>query len=155
MSTVILRCATPAEAGSLTEIAFAAKGHWGYPVEWMELWRPDLMVTPNYLETEKVWVAENNGTAVGFAGLSWGDHGRHIEHLWVLPEHIGRGLGRRLFAEMIETARKEGVGSLFICSDPNAEAFYVKMGAVRIGQEIYLLPDRTRREVPLLVYHLH
>ena len=154
MNAVDFRSATPEDATRLSEVAFAAKRHWKYPSEWMELWRPDLTVSPHYLKTEKVRVAEYDGEVIGFAGLSWGDHGRHFEHLWVLPAHIGQGLGRRLFVEMVQLARHEGTTKLFICSDPNAEAFYVKMGAVRIGQEVYTLPDETRREVPLLVYRL-
>ena len=45
-----------------------------------------------------------------------------------------------------------GVVELHIKSDPNAEAFYLKMGAVRTGQEVYMLLGKFRREVPLLVY---
>lgn len=154
MNTVDFRPATPEDATRLSEVAFAAKQHWKYPSTWMELWRPDLTVSPHYLETEKVRVAECDGEVIGFAGLSWGVRGRYIEHLWILPAYIGQGLGRRLFVEMVHVARHEGTMNLFICSDPNAEVFYVKMGAVRIGQEVYTLPDGARREVPLLMHRL-
>jgi GNAT superfamily N-acetyltransferase len=143
------------EADRLTRIAFAGKQHWGYPVDWMELWRPDLVVTPQYIRREPVRVAERNGEVIGFTGLSTGDDGRYLEHLWLLTDCIGCGFGRALFREAVGMAREEGVGELRINSDPNAESCYVKMGAVRIGQEIYQLPGAVRREVPLLVYSIN
>ena len=155
MKALEFRRALPEHASRLTEIAFAGKECWGYPGEWMELWRHDLIVTTQYIRTEAVQVAEFASEVVGFVGLSAGDEGRHIEHLWLKPEYIGRGFGRKLFEEAAHVARTEGVIKLFIKSDPNAEAFYLKMGATRIGQEIYQLPGAVHREVPLLVYQVH
>jgi hypothetical protein len=63
-------------------------------------------------------------------------------------------LGRRLFEEAVRLAREEAVAELFVESDPNAEGFYLKMGAERMGQEVYFLPGGIRREVPRLVYRL-
>ena len=154
MKALEFRRAVPDDASLLSEIAFAGKQHWGYPPKWMELWRPDLVVTPHYIRSETVQVAECDGEVIGFTGLSTQDGGRHIEHLWLQPVYIGRGFGRALFEEAVRLAREEGITQLFVSSDPNAEAFYLKMGATRIGQEIYQLPGGIRREVPLLVYYL-
>jgi len=41
-----IRRAVPAEAGLLTEIAHAAKRHWGYPENWIRRWKSDLTITP-------------------------------------------------------------------------------------------------------------
>jgi len=152
MKDVTFRRARPDEASLLTEIALRGKQHWGYPSQWIALWRPDLVVTPHYLSREWVEVAELDGVVIGFAGLSTGDDGRFLEHLWLRPECIGRGYGRALFEAAVRLAREEGQSELLINADPNAEAFYLRMGAARIGQEIYELPDRVRREVPLLRY---
>lgn len=51
-------------------------------------------------------------------------------------------------------ARTEAVAEVLINSDAQAEPFYLKMGAVRIGQEVYQLPGGIRREVPRLIYRL-
>jgi len=96
-------------------------------------------------------LVESDGEAIGFAGLSRDDRGRQIEHLWILPLQWDAGLGRKLFAEMIQLAQLEGTAELFIYSDPTPSVL-CEDGAVRIGQEVYLLPDGNRREVPLLVY---
>ena len=42
--------ATPEQAESLTQIAFAAKRYWGYPERWIELWSPILTVSPEFIE---------------------------------------------------------------------------------------------------------
>jgi GNAT superfamily N-acetyltransferase len=43
------------------------------------------------------------------------------------------GLGRTLFAHAAETARRLGAQRILIISNPAAEAFYLRMGAVRTG----------------------
>lgn len=151
---VEFRHAKTEDATYLTGIAFAGKAYWGYPPEWLELWRHDLVVTPHYIRTEPVSVAECDESIVGFTGLSTGDQGRQIEHLWLQTDSIGCGVGRRLFEEAVHLAREERVTELFVNSDPNAEGFYLKMGAERIGQEVYFLPGGIQREVPRLVYRL-
>ena len=154
MKALKFRRAESFDAALLTGIAFAGKQSWGYPAQWMELWRHDLVVTPQYIRNESVLVAECEGEVIGFTGLSLGAKGRHLEHLWLQPKYIGRGFGRALFEKAISAAREEGVVQLFIDSDPNAESFYLKMGAIRIGQEVYPLPGGIVREVPLLVYQV-
>ena len=37
-----VRRAMPDEAEALTEIAHAAKRHWGYPENWIERWKANL-----------------------------------------------------------------------------------------------------------------
>jgi len=151
---LLFRRAEAQDAELLTEIALAGKRHWGYPEEWMAEWRPDLTVTPGYIRSQLVSVAELAGEVVGFAGLSTLEGHRYLEHLWLRPNHIGRGFGRALFLEAVREARAAGVTELRIKSDPNAEPFYLKMGAVRTGLEVYELLGKFHREVPLLVYKL-
>ncbi len=151
---LLFRRAEAQDAALLTEIALAAKQHWGYPDEWMAKWRHDLAVTPGYIRSQPVQVAELEGEVVGFAGLSMLEGNRYLEHLWLRPKHIGRSFGRALFLEAVRQARAAGVTELRIKSDPNAESFYLKMGAVRTGLEVYELLGKFRREVPLLVYQL-
>ena len=151
---LLLRCGEARDAATLTAIALAAKQHWGYPDEWMAEWRPDLVVTPGYLLSQPVQMAELAGEVVGFAGLLRAEGSLYLEHLWLRPQHIGRGIGRTLFHEAVRMAREAGAAELRIKSDPNAEAFYLKMGAERTGLESYLLLGKFPREVPLLAFKL-
>jgi GNAT superfamily N-acetyltransferase len=57
-----------------------------------------------------------------------------LDHLWVLPEYIGQGIGKQLFNHAIERCKILNISILKIESDPNAQAFYEKMGAKKIGE---------------------
>jgi len=151
-ASLVFRPAQPGEGALLTRIALAGKAHWGYPPAWIEAWRPDLTISSAYLRDQPVSVGEIDGVVVGFVGLSTAAEARYLEHLWLRPERIGQGLGRAFFAEAVRLARAAGETELRIKSDPNAEAFYLRMGAVRTGEETYLMQGRFRREVPELRY---
>jgi GNAT superfamily N-acetyltransferase len=53
--------------------------------------------------------------------------------MWVQPEWIGTGVGRRLWQHAMTTAGNAGFVTLRIGADPGAEGFYRAMGAQRIG----------------------
>jgi GNAT superfamily N-acetyltransferase len=145
----ILR-ATPGDAGTLTRISFAAKRYWGYPEQWMERWRESLTITPDFIRRNEVYVAVLEGEMVGFYALAGQGQKIELEHLWVTPEHIGTGVGRLLFDHAVRRAASLGAETLRIESDPNAEGFYRRMGAVRVGEISYPI-DGQKRTLPLLV----
>jgi hypothetical protein len=58
-----------------------------------------------------------------------------------------------LFAHALEQTRGLGFGQLEIESDPNAEGFYLRMGAHRVGMSIKDF-EGQHRELPVLVYEL-
>jgi GNAT superfamily N-acetyltransferase len=72
-----------------------------------------------------------------------------LEHLWVSPEHIGTGVGRKLFAHAVDKAISLNAKSIDIESDPNAEEFYKRMGAKRIGENVTQV-EETKRILPRL-----
>ncbi|MEM9555731.1 MAG: GNAT family N-acetyltransferase [Acidobacteriota bacterium] len=136
MKTLIRR-ARPDEADRLTEIAFASKRHWSYPEAWLEAWRESLTLTPDFVGSNVVDVAvDGEDVAIACSALvdeKGASSAIQLEHFWVEPAAIGRGVGRMLFQHVVETARGLDGESLLIESDPNAEAFYERMGAVRVG----------------------
>lgn len=145
--------ATPADAIVLTEIALAAKRHWGYPERWMEIWRPALTITQAYIVAEPVYLARSSHEIAGFYGLLHKGGELWLEHLWVLPAHMGQGLGSALFTHARETAATVGASALRIEADPNAEAFYLRLGAERAG-EVTTEIESHHRVLPLLRLNL-
>ena len=127
--------ANPDDAKSLTHIAHAAKRHWGYPESWIEAWREQLTITPEWIVTHETWKAVDAGEIVGF--VSWVPLGRRVrlEHLWVRPDAMGRGLGRQLFKHACRGAESAGWLVMEITVDPNAAGFYRRMGAVQVAEE--------------------
>ena len=128
-----IRYALPAEAGRLTEIACLSKAHWGYSAAQINCWRGAfLTVTADYIQAHTVWVAldslKSGGEPIAFAALERHATGAVLEHLWVLPAYMGRGIGKRLFGRV---AAKEA--DFTFTSDPHADDFYRKLGAQKIG----------------------
>lgn len=145
-----IRPAVPSEAARLTDIAHAAKRHWGYADELLTLWRDDLTVTAANLAERPFYCAAQDGAIVGFHALS--TDGGELEHLWVDPPAMGRGHGAALLGHAVECARRiSGGGLLRIASDPHAEGFYLRMGAVRAGE---VPSSPAGRVLPLLVVRL-
>ncbi len=69
-----IRRALPEEAEALTQIAIAAKGHWGYPERWMQIWTPELTFRSEYFEKNESWMASVDNRAHRFlyiAGERW------------------------------------------------------------------------------------
>ena len=145
--------ARPEDADALTEIAFAAKRHWGYPEAWIESWRDILTMRPEFIRANVTYCAVENDRPVGFYLLAQERDGAHLDHLWILPEATGRGIGRVLFEHAVEQTRNLGFRAIQIEADPNAQGFYQRMGARRVGTSINEV-DGERRELPLLIYQL-
>jgi hypothetical protein len=66
---------------------------------------------------------------------------------------MGQGIGRSLFLHAVDRAKHLGFKKLEIESDPNAEGFYLRMGARRVGLNASEVAGH-RRELPVLVYEL-
>lgn len=139
-----IRRADPADAARLTEIAHAAKRHWGYPERWIRAWQADLTFTPDFIEQHDVFAATDGGDLVGCYALCFDKQRGWIEHFWVWPEAMGRGVGRALFAHARVHAARRGATRLEIESDPHAAGFYEKLGARRIGETVYELEGEPR-----------
>lgn len=119
----------------------------------MESWRDDLTISARFVRENEVYVAVSGGKAIGFYALVGGEQGLELEHLWVLPAWIGTGLGRVLFEHATGRAVSLGAKTIVIESDPNAEGFYRKMGAKRVGANVYEMEGRERT-LPLMVLEL-
>jgi GNAT superfamily N-acetyltransferase len=145
--------AKPEDAGALTEIAHAAKRHWGYPEQWIQSWREILTMRPEFIAANVTYSAMEDDRAVGFYLLTTESDGLHLDHLWIAPHAMGRGIGRALFEHALEQTSKLGHRTLKIEADPNAEGFYLRMGARRVGVTVTNI-ENQRRELPLLLYDL-
>lgn len=145
--------ANPGDAPTLGAIAWASKAHWGYPSHWMERWREQLTISPEFIATNETFVAIINQRIVAFHALVETAETVRLDHLWVRPEQIGQGIGRSLFRHAVGRAAARRAPSLTIEADPHAEPFYLRMGAVRTGT-ITSEIDGQRRELPILTFDL-
>jgi GNAT superfamily N-acetyltransferase len=139
-----IRQALPQEATTLTEIALNAKRYWGYPEDWIQHWQDDLTISPEFISNNEVYVAEREGEIIGFYALVLRDRLAELEHMWVAPCQIGTGVGKELFVHAMQKAAGENVSEVEISSDPNAEGFYKRMGARRIGEDSSEIDGQAR-----------
>ncbi len=145
-SNFLIRRAAAGEAAALSALALRSKAHWGYDDHFLETVRPLLTFTEADLAGTPVYVLTVGGGALGVYRLGGDPPEGELDDLWLDPSLIGLGYGRRLFAHALATARELGFASLLIEGDPNAEGFYVAMGASVIGTR----RSPSGRTLPLL-----
>jgi catechol 2,3-dioxygenase-like lactoylglutathione lyase family enzyme len=146
----ILR-AKPIDAARLTEIAHAAKRHWGYPEHWIEIWSNLLTIESEFIVSHETCGAVVDNETIGFYALGREGEKLDLLHLWVLPRMMRRGVGRALFVHAVERMKLIGCRRIEIESDPHAEGFYRRMGARLVGTRIRDM-GQDHRELPVLVY---
>jgi GNAT superfamily N-acetyltransferase len=146
-----IRRAKPKDAAILTEIAFAAKRHWGYPEQWIQRWTSVLTVQAEFIAKNETYIAYAGGQAVGFYGLVSRAGKMSLEHFWVVPNAMRQGIGRLLFSHAVQRAKTMGFCAIEIESDPNAEKFYERMGARRVGGNVTEV-EAKQRILPVLIY---
>lgn len=134
---MVIRPATPAEAGSISALAMRSKAHWGYSREFMEACRAELTWSPGALEDPGVsfFVVEEGSELAGFYAI---EHVSGFEFeltaLFVEPNRIGTGVGRALIEHAKSEVRERSGSVLLIQSDPHAEHFYRTAGGELVGQ---------------------
>lgn len=153
-SPVHFRRARVDEASAITELVLRSKRHWPYPDAFIETMTPSLTVRPTDIDGPGVHVEvlEADGRMVGVLRLFRRTELAFLEDLWLDPEVMGQGLGRRLFERAAEVARGWGKGVLEFEADPYAEPFYLHLGAERVAMSpSTALPGRA---IPLMRYAL-
>lgn len=145
-----IRDAHEHDAQVLTDLMRSAKRSWGYLDAWMETWAAGLTITLEDTVAMRVRVAEDANGILGFYALRGSGARVHLEHLWIDPEHMGKGIGRSLIADALVEAARLGAQIIAIESDPNAEPFYLRMGAIRVGEVPAPMAGAPNRALPLL-----
>lgn len=133
---VVLRPAAVTDVECLSELAVRAKAHWGYDEDFIEACREELRVRSGAIDTHRLTTAVDvtSGRIVGFYGLSGtSSDDAELSELFVEPDVMGTGVGRRLFDDAVRVAEDAGFTRLRIEADPFASSFYEHMGAARTG----------------------
>lgn len=145
-----IRRALPSESKTLSELA-AAKAVWGHSAAQFALWASDLYISPESIDGEPTFVAEQeDGHIAGVVQLCTQDRWA-IEHLWVHPSAMRRGVGAELVRHALSYARERGQHELEVDSDPQAERFYLRLGARRVGEVAAPVEEEPGRVRPQLV----
>lgn len=131
----MIRRAKPNEAGAVSRLIFRSKAYWGYDADSMERFKNELTVSAEDISDHAAYVVEDcDGNVVGFARMvPIGPREAEIDYLFVDPATIRKGHGRMMVEHVLQTARTQGIKTIKIVGDPNSEAFYLAIGARRVG----------------------
>jgi predicted N-acetyltransferase YhbS len=150
-----IRPARNEEAAALTALCLRSKAHWGYGALFMQQATAALTISEAMIDAGRILVAESQGgSLLGVAAVEKVDGAGRFDLalLFVEPTAIRSGIGQALFAAAVRIAAADGGKCLSILADPFAEAFYKKLGAVRIGEAPSdAIPGRL---LPLLDYRI-
>jgi N-acetylglutamate synthase-like GNAT family acetyltransferase len=124
-----------------------AKATWGHDSAFLERARTQLTLTPSDVQRLVIRVAERDGQAVGFSALDLDAAPLELTMLFVEPSAMRTGVGHTLLRAALADARARDITHLLIENDPDAEPFYRKHGAHRIGTRT---SPSTGRSLPLL-----
>jgi GNAT superfamily N-acetyltransferase len=83
-----------------------------------------------------MYVAEEDGSVIGFATWAWAAQAGgaiELEDLFVDPDWRRRGIATALVAHVVDVLRTRGVRCLEVTANPHAEAFYSAAGFVDCG----------------------
>ena len=119
----------------------------------MQIWIPLMTITPKYIETHEAWVVMINEQPAGYYSFAETEGKHWLDNLWILPDHIGQGLGRALFQHALERCKTQNIHSLLIEADPNAQNFYEKMGARKVYEHRTEI-DGAPRVLPIMEINL-
>ena len=143
---------TEADLEAASALCQRSKAHWGYDAEFMAACRDELTLCSADVAEGLAVAIRERATMLGVAQVSGGSCRWELEKLFVDPLAMGHGLGARLFAWAVRKVAESGGNLLVIAADPDAAAFYRRMGAVDIG----MTPSGSipGRNLPLLHYRI-
>ncbi|MDY0810355.1 GNAT family N-acetyltransferase [Kitasatospora purpeofusca] len=147
-----IRPARPSEAAALTALALRSKARLGYDAAFMAACRAELTLESGQIEADRTTVAEDDGRVLGFVTPTGAPPEGGTDLLFVEPDAVGRGIGRRLVEHLCAETAALGLTRIVVDSDSHAEPFYLALNAARTGT---VAPGSIPgRELPLLTRYL-
>jgi GNAT superfamily N-acetyltransferase len=92
-----------------------------------------LILGPEGLAEGRTYVAEEDGSVVGFATWADADGAVELEDLFVDPGWRRRGIATALVSRIVDVLRARGVQALEVTANPHAQAFYSAAGFIDCG----------------------
>lgn len=151
--TVTLRPMTVADLGVVSHLGISSKASWGHASQLMEIFAKELTLEASALEQlSTAQVACQNGQILGYFTIrEHADGILELEHLFVHPEHFGRGIGQDLLEAALTSATAAGAEKLTVIADPDSAGFYERFGATRVGEHQSSIAGRV---IPIYEFQL-
>ena len=92
-----------------------------------------LILGPEGLAEGRTYIAEEDGTVVGFATWARAGDITELEDLFVDPDWRRRGIAAALVGRIVDVLRARGVRCLEVTANPDAAGFYRAAGFIDCG----------------------
>src|SRR5215469_16282159 len=92
-----------------------------------------LVLAPDGLAEGRTYVAEEDGSVIGFATWAEADGTFELEDLFVEPGWRRRGIAMALVSRIVDVLRAQRVGCLEVTANPHARRFYTAAGFISVG----------------------
>ena len=139
-ATGITRPATPDDIPTIRGI-LAAHGNDG-PVTRVDIVGPYVR---HLVTRHRTLLTEEDGAAVAFGAVVDAGLAVHLADLFVMPDRLGRGLGRPLLAALFGDAPRR---TTFASDDPRALPLYVRAGMTPLWPTLHVEGDASRLAKP-------
>lgn len=129
--SVSIRRAHAEDAPALTHLMHRSKAYEGF-------YQPIIdgyVVTAAQVQADHIYLAEQDSVILGFYSLVGEVPTAELALLFVDNEAQGLGLGTTLFQHMQQLSAQLGASQVKIIAHPQAEGFYLRQGAQRVGTD--------------------
>ncbi|WP_162263960.1 MULTISPECIES: GNAT family N-acetyltransferase [Legionella] len=107
-----------------------SKAVWNYSESFLNVFMEKYGVKPSFLEREEIVLFEKDQSLVGLYAFKINEQSAaELDLFFINSNHIRQGLGKQIWQHAINFASTKGWLKFELVSDPNAEGFYLKMGA--------------------------
>src|SRR5437867_1632805 len=121
----------------INDLIARSKSYSNWPADYLKKALPLHEIEPSYLRRNQCFeLLDVNDQLAAFLAVAVSDTRVVLENLWVRPDLIGKGVGRRACEHALQLAREYGWRDLWVIPDPPAEGFYKKMGFSDTGERV-------------------
>jgi len=132
--TISNKKAAKNQLDQINQLLRQSKSHWGYDEKFLDQYIKIMGINEAYLEKNTANSIYLHDELIGFYSFTSQEDGSlELDKFFLHPSYIGQGYGRHLWQACCETAKALGKNEFTIWADFNAEAFYIKLGCIRIG----------------------
>lgn len=125
-----LRRAKREEVDTLNRIAVESEAYWGEDDDYMTHFSREYKVTEMMVTEDYVYILEDEQKLAGFFAIIDNDGVSELELFYIEKSLIGHGYGDKLWHQMTEFCKKEGIRKIEFVGSDDVVAFYEKLGAV-------------------------
>jgi len=130
-----IKLLTDVDLSDANRVIVASKSYWKYSNEYLEEANKLLHLHQKCLQVQKFFALWEKDELIGLFSFCRNEDETLLDHFWLTPKIIGKGYGQYLWKAAVDIAINEKISGFKIFSDPPAEGFYIKMGAVKIGEK--------------------